>query len=154
MTDTKDTKVPPTATVSPVATPAPVVRPPEKVETKVEVKPAVEPLPGSVVVAEEELDEEVVEIVEVKEVPIVCDVCKDTGAVAAEYTVDAKTGEKTVTKWANCTNCYLDKDAEGNYVRKLGVKPDPEQLKKELADKKKILDARAEEERLKTHRVA
>jgi RecJ-like exonuclease len=93
-------------------------------------------------------------IVEVKKVPIVCDVCKDTGAVAAEKTVNTATGEETVTKWANCTNCYLDKDEAGEYVRKLGVKPDPEALNKALADKKKILDARAEEERIKAHRVA
>jgi hypothetical protein len=84
----------------------------------------------------------------------VCAICADTGSVPAEYTVDAKTGEKTVTKWMNCTNCVVQMDENNNPVRVLGVKPDPEKLKKELADKKKVLDARAEAERLKAHRVA
>lgn len=95
------------------------------------------------------VEEEAVE----KPAEFVCTKCKDTGSVPAEITIDQKTGEQTITKWMNCTNCYLDKDDQGNYVRKLGVKPDPTKLQQEMKEKEKILEKREEEkfarERLK-----
>lgn len=96
----------------------------------------------SVKLPEEKKDEVKVPVVPGPEPEVagpVCVKCNDTGAVAIETKHNTVTGEDTVEKWGNCTNCYLDKDDAGNYVRKLGVRPDPAQRKKELEAKAKAV---------------